>query len=116
MNIYYTTIETPVGWLLLVGKSGSLIRVEMPRPTKEAASALAPAEAVEQPDEFGDIAERLRLYFSGEPVDFSDAPVCFDGLGEFEKLVLQETMKVPHGKLTTYATLAAASGSPRALR
>lgn len=116
MDTYYTTVETPVGWILLVGRDGHLIDVQMPKPTKNDALALAPIDSVESSNEFGEITERLRQYFMGECVDFSDVPVSFEGLGEFEQRVLRETMKVPYGKLVTYKLLAVESGSPRAAR
>lgn len=113
---YFMTLETPLGWMLLVGKDGALVEIELPKPTKAAAAAAAPAGAVESSDGFGDLAARLRLYFSGEAVDFSDVPVAFEGLGDFEKRVLDETRKVGHGRLASYKSLAAAAGSPGAAR
>lgn len=116
MNTCYTTIETSLGWLLLVERDGFLVDIEMPKPTREAALMAAPPNAVESPEGFGELSELLRLYFLGERVDFSQVPVSFEGLGEFETRVLRETMSIPHGKLVTYGFLAAAAGSPRAAR
>ena len=114
--MYYTTIETPLGWLLLVGEDGELIELNWPKPTRQAAEAELPAGADESRDSFGKLPELLRLYFEGKPVDFSDVPVRFSGAGEFEQLSLREAMKTPYGSLTSYGDIAAAIGSPRAAR
>jgi methylated-DNA-[protein]-cysteine S-methyltransferase len=116
MKLYYTTLETSFGWLLLVGSNGKLVELKLPKPTKEAALAGVPSGAVESIKEFGDLIERLRLYFDGKPVDFSDIPVSFEGLGEFHAQVLRETMKIGYGDTISYGELAAIAGSPGAAR
>lgn len=116
MKTYYTTIETPIGWLILVARGENLTCLDMSGRTRQGALALAPPDALEAPEAFGELADRLNRYFSAEPIDFSNVPVKFEGLGEFESRVLRETMKVPHGKLTTYGALAASVGSPGAAR
>ena len=116
MKLYYTVVETAMGWLLLIGREGTLVEVWPPRPTSRAARGGVPPAAVESADGFGDLPERLRLYFEGKPVDFSNVEVSFDGLGQFEERVLRQTMKVPYGKLMSYGALAAAAGSPGAAR
>lgn len=116
MRLYYSTIETPFGWLLAVGRDGKLIEINLPKPTMEAALSDAPPGAVDSSAEFGDLIKRLRLYFNGEAVDFSNIPVEFEMFGEFEKQVLQEAMKTPFGRLISYGDLAALAGSPRAAR
>ena len=116
MDIYYSVIETPLGWMLLVGKDGKVVETNLPKSSRDEAEAAAPPGAEESAGEFGELAHRLRLYFDGERVDFSDIPVIFEGLGEFEERVLLETMKVPYGAVTTYGALATASGSPGAAR
>jgi methylated-DNA-[protein]-cysteine S-methyltransferase len=108
--VSYHRVDTPIGVITLIGEDGALVRVLLPNSASE-----LPKEAAES-DEFGDLVERLRLYFSGESVDFSDLAIKLTGLGEFETKVLQETLKVPFGKVTTYNALAAAAGSPRAAR
>lgn len=114
--MYYTAIETPIGWLLLVGIDGELIELKWPKPSKQAAEAGAPPEAIESPDGFGKLPELLRLYFEGKPVDFSQIPIRFPEVGEFEQCALREAMKTPYGSLTSYGDIAAAIGSPRAAR
>lgn len=116
MKLYYTTVETPFGWLLAVGRDGKLIEIDLPKPTREAAESEAPDEALESSDGFGDLTKRLRLYFNGGPVDFSDVPVELIGLGEFESQALREAMKIRFGSLISYGELAELAGSPRAAR
>ena len=116
MKLYYTTFESPLGWLLLVGKDGKLVELHRPKPSREEAISDVPPEAEESESGFGEIIELLRLYFQGKPVDFSRVPVELDGLGEFEKSVLIEAMKIPYGSITSYGELAAIAGSPGAAR
>jgi methylated-DNA-[protein]-cysteine S-methyltransferase len=97
---------------MLVRSDGMLVRVGLPKPERRELMA----GAVERADGFGDLARRLRLYFQGERVEFSDVPVRFEGLGPVEERVLRETMRVPYGRLTTYSALAGAVGSPGAAR
>ena len=116
MKTYFTAIELPIGWVLLVGQDGVLTQLELAKSTREAALTSVPEGAVESPDAFGDLPERLRLYMDGGEVDFSDVAVDFGGLGPFSERVLRETMKVPFGKLISYRDLAAIAGSPGAAR
>ena len=41
---------------------------------------------------------------------------CLDGKTDFEKRVLVETFKIPKGKVSTYARIAARAGKPSAYR
>ncbi|MBI2842067.1 MAG: methylated-DNA--[protein]-cysteine S-methyltransferase [Armatimonadetes bacterium] len=116
MSLYYSIIETAFGWVLIAGRNGALVEVELPERTREEAAARVPAGATECSDRFGDLPERLRLYFDGRPMDFSDVLVKFEEIGEFEERVLREAMKAPYGRLTSYGALAAAAGSPRGAR
>lgn len=116
MDTYYTLVEVSAGWLLLVGRNGCLIEIKMPRASRDEALGLVPAGSVEAAESFGELPERLRLYFEGHATDFSDVRVDFCRMGQFAEHVLKETMKVPFGKLVSYGALAAIAGSPGAAR
>ncbi len=116
MKYYFATVETPIGWLTVIGSNDKLVEINWPKPTKEAALAEISRDMTESKEKLGELVNRLRLYFNGERVDFSDVGVSFDHMGAFEQRVLRETMKIPYGRLTTYGALAVAAGSPRAAR
>ena len=58
---------------------------------------------------------QLDEYFAGERRRF-DLPVDLRLAQEFRAAVMKELAEVPYGQLTTYGTLAAKSGRPRAAR
>ena len=60
------------------------------------------------------LAERLRAYFAGEPVDFSDVDLQLDDgfSGDCERAL----RALPRGEVVTYGELAALAGSPGAAR
>ena len=107
--LHYTLLDTPVGVVLLLGKDGELTEVRIGQ------DIIPPDDAVGT-DHFDSLACKLRAYFIGEAVDFSDVPLCMPELGDYEQLALRETMRIPHGRLTTYRAIAEATGSPRAAR
>ena len=114
-KVYCTVFETGFGWVAIVGRDGKLIGVELPKPTRKAAMAGIPPAAEEAREGFGRLPEQMMRYFAGERVCF-ECEVEVEGVGDFERQVLVETMKVSYGSVTTYGALAAAVGSPRAAR
>jgi methylated-DNA-[protein]-cysteine S-methyltransferase len=57
----------------------------------------------------------LDEYFEGSRTEF-DLPLDIEGVAEFNRVVLDELALVPYGHVTTYGTLAAKVGHPRAAR
>ena len=114
-RLYWTTFKTDFGWVVLIGSEGKVVGVELPRPTRRAAIEGIPADAEESYERFGALPEQLKRYFAGERVTF-DCDVEFDGLGSFERRILDETRKIPYGRITTYGSLASRTGRPRAAR
>lgn len=62
------------------------------------------------------LAERLRSYFAGEPVDFDGVQLELDGETEFGCRIALELRRVPRGEVVTYGELAALAGRPGAAR
>uniref|UniRef100_I2PXZ6 methylated-DNA--[protein]-cysteine S-methyltransferase n=1 Tax=Desulfovibrio sp. U5L TaxID=596152 RepID=I2PXZ6_9BACT len=58
----------------------------------------------------------LTRYVAGEPPDWPDLPLRWDGLTPFARRVLAELAAVPYGQKVSYGWLAARAGSPRAAR
>jgi methylated-DNA-[protein]-cysteine S-methyltransferase len=61
------------------------------------------------------VRRELDEYFEGRRVSF-DLKLDLTGAPEFTRTVLGELARVPYGEVTTYGTLAAQVGSPRAAR
>ncbi|MFI6294464.1 methylated-DNA--[protein]-cysteine S-methyltransferase [Nonomuraea sp. NPDC050790] len=99
----YTTIDSPIGEIVLTGIGETLTSVKVGVPVPEGAiRADAPfAEAVRQ------FAE----YFAGERTAF-DLDLGPSGTA-FQQRVWAEVAAVPYGKTTTYGEIAARIGAPR---
>jgi methylated-DNA-[protein]-cysteine S-methyltransferase len=61
------------------------------------------------------LAERLRRYFAGEPVDFADVALDLDGT-PFQRACTEALRGVRWGETVTYGELAALAGHPNAHR
>jgi methylated-DNA-[protein]-cysteine S-methyltransferase len=58
---------------------------------------------------------RIRGYFAGQPVQWSELPVHLSGT-PFQVRVWQATREIPHGETRTYGEIALEAGRPRAAR
>jgi methylated-DNA-[protein]-cysteine S-methyltransferase len=101
LDVAYDLVDTPVGRLLVavtdhgVCTFGARV-LRSPRPTDDA-------------------RRQLDEYFAGKRRDFNLA-VDLRPAREFGRAVLEELGRVPYGELTTYGSLAARAGRPRAAR
>jgi methylated-DNA-[protein]-cysteine S-methyltransferase len=68
-------------------------------------------------DEFGsNLVARLRAFFAGDVVDFSDVEVDVEELSEFHRACVDVLRRLPRGEVVTYGELAALAGRPGAAR
>ena len=111
IDVNYTTIDSPIGTLLLTADAAGLSGVYMeshkggPRPTRDwRRDDAALAEAVEQ----------LAAYFDGNLRQF-DLPLSLLGT-PFQQRVWRALCEVSMGHTRTYAELARRIGAPRAVR
>ncbi len=111
MNVY-TTMESPVGELLLVGRPTpggvTLTSVSM------AGQRFAPAVRDgwrRDPATFAEVTRQLAEYFAGERREFT-LHLAPRGT-EFQQRVWEALDSVPYGTTTTYGQLAAQLGVPR---
>jgi methylated-DNA-[protein]-cysteine S-methyltransferase len=103
----YTTIDTPIGELLLVGDEGGLRRVSM--------SPFSVAPPWARDDEFfDDASEQFGQYFRGERREF-DLPLKLEG-NSFELLVWDALREIPYGETVSYGHIARGIGHPDAPR
>ena len=115
----YCIVDTKHGAVGLMGSEGMLARSTLPgsrRSVMEQLRAGMPAECEESEAAFGELPDKLRRYFSGEQVDFSDVPIDVSGYGPFHAAVLRTAQRIPYGPCVTYLELARMAGSTRAAR
>ncbi len=109
--VYYTTYESPVGPLLLVGGSSALRCVSF-----EKSKRSTPPGADWKPDKkpFAEVIRQLQAYFRGELKEF-DLPLAMEGT-EFQLRVWNALRTIPYGETISYAQLAERVGNPKAVR
>ena len=109
--VFYTTIESPVGALLLAGESNALRRVSF-----ENGKRTTPAQPDWKLDKepFSEVIRQLQAYFRGEFKEF-DLPLAMEGT-EFQLRVWNALRAIPYGETISYARLAERIGNPKAVR
>ena len=120
LDVAYATADTPVGELLLAATPRGLVRVAYlawfpaERVLEELARKVSP-RVLEAPGRLDAARRELEEYFAGDRRRF-EVPVDRSLLGPFARRVLGRTARIPYGRVSTYAQVAAAAGSPRASR
>ncbi len=119
IDVAYTTMESPVGRLLLAATDVGLVRVayaseDHDRVLATLASGISP-RVVRSPAALEAVARQLDEYFAGERRTF-DLPVDLRFTRGFRRGVLEHLREIPYGRTESYATVAVAAGSPRAVR
>ena len=108
----YTTIDSPVGELLLAADDGALRRLSFqsgPRPHRVPGDWVADDGS----DPVLEIARaQLAEYFAGERRAF-DLPLTFDGT-EFQRSVWQALLEIPYGETVSYGEIARRLGHTNA--
>lgn len=113
----YCLIATAIGPVGLAWSGQGLVRLQLPY--ADAATTIErligrlsePAEA-HPPAWLEATVVRVQRYFAGTKVDFSDAPLDFDGLPEFLQRLYRELLTIGWGETITYGELAERMGSP----
>jgi methylated-DNA-[protein]-cysteine S-methyltransferase len=107
----FTTFDSPIGELLLVGDGPALRRLSMqdaPRPQ--------PIDQRWERDDlaFGEVRAQLAEYFAGERREF-EVELALTG-NPFELRVWQALSQIPYGETVSYGQIATALGQPSAAR
>ncbi|PYT38799.1 MAG: cysteine methyltransferase [Acidobacteria bacterium] len=110
-TVFYTTLESPVGTLLLAGDSQAL-RIVSFQSSKHAEPPQADWKQDKAP--FAEVIRQLRAYFRGERKEF-DLPLAPEGT-EFQLRVWNRLRTIPYGETISYAQLAERIGNPKAVR
>ncbi|WP_027945227.1 methylated-DNA--[protein]-cysteine S-methyltransferase [Amycolatopsis taiwanensis] len=119
LDIAYRTIDTPVGVLLVAATDQGLLRVAYEREDHDAVLAKL-AERVSSrilhaPGRLDPLVRQFDEYFAGERTKF-DVSLDFRLSKGFRRTVLAHLPEIAYGHTESYAQVAAAAGSPRAVR
>ena len=119
LDVAYRTVDTPVGSLLLAATPAGLVRVAYAIQDHDAVLA-ALAERVSPrvllaPEKLDDAARQVDDYLAGHRQGF-DLPLDLRLAHGFRRSVLERLPDIGYGRTASYADLAAAAGSPRAVR
>lgn len=119
LDVAYRTLDTPVGTLLLAATEQGLVRVAFDLEDHDQVLVTL-AERVSPrillaPGRLDPVARQLSSYFDGTLREF-DLPLDLRLATGFRRAVLQHLSEIDYGRTESYAQVASASGSPRAVR
>jgi len=120
VDIAYTTVDTPVGRLLLAATQVGLVRIAFldhehnDEVLAELATKVSP-RVLESPSRLQDVLSQLDEYFNRSLQRF-DIPIDWSLSGTFARRVLRRTSRIPYGQVATYSDIAEHLGAPGAAR
>jgi len=109
--LMYTTMNSPIGELLLLGNGQALHGLYMQAGRKPV--RVAPGWKRSSAP-FADVQTQLHEYFAGERTTF-DTPLAMNG-SEFERTVWRALQDIPYGETVSYGEIARRVGQPSAAR
>jgi methylated-DNA-[protein]-cysteine S-methyltransferase len=119
LDISYRTVDSPIGSLLLAATPAGLVRVAFDLEGHDQVLARLAAEVspriLRAPARLDDTARQLDEYFAGERRAF-DVTVDLQLAHGFRRTVLDHLRDIAYGTTASYSAVAAASGSPAAVR
>jgi len=119
LDISYRTVDSPIGSLLLAATPAGLVRVAFDLEGHDQVLARLAAEVspriLRAPARLDDTARQLDEYFAGERRAF-DVTVDLQLAHGFRRTVLDHLRDIEYGATASYSAVAAASGSPAAVR
>ena len=120
LDVAYTSVDSPLGPLVVAATPKGLVRVSYSEfrgeedVLEELARRVSP-RVLEAPARLDGVRRELDEYFDGRRQDF-DTPIDWSHLAGFTRAVLRATAAIRFGEVSTYAGVAEAAGSPRAVR
>ncbi|MEZ2390936.1 methylated-DNA--[protein]-cysteine S-methyltransferase [bacterium RCC_150] len=119
LDIAYRTVDSPIGKLLLAATEHGMVRVAFEMENHDAvlqllADRLSPRILL-APARLDTAARELEEYFAGKRHSF-DLPLDFSLSRGFRLSVLEHLPRIAYGSTESYAQVALAAGSPRAVR
>ena len=119
LDVAYRTMDSPVGSLLLAATDAGLVRVAFEVQGHDAvlaslAAAVSP-RVLRAPRRLDDVAREIDEYFARRRRTF-DVPLDLRLARGFRREVLAHLPEIAYGRTESYSDVAAAAGSPRAVR
>jgi len=120
LDVAYTSVDSPLGPLVVAATQKGLVRVSYSEfrgedeVLEELARRVSP-RVLEAPARLDPVRRELDEYFEGQRQGF-DVPIDWSYLAGFTREVLRATARIGFGEVSTYAGVAAEAGSPRAVR
>ncbi len=119
LDVAYRTLDTPLGSLLLAATEQGLVKVayavqDHDTVREQLASTISP-RLLRSPARLDSAARELEEYFAGQRTTF-DLSLDLQLAHGFRRDVLTHLRDIAYGTTASYATLAAAAGSPKAFR
>lgn len=114
----YAVVETGFGFIGVCASAKGLRRMTLPQPSPEAAFAILQMPSGQrqgEPEELGDLPQRLERYFSGDEASFRDV-LDLSGATPFARAVYEATRSIPLGETRSYSWVAERIGRPQAAR
>lgn len=119
IDVAYRIVDSPIGKLLLAATDVGLVRVAFAVEGHDVvlgrlADTVSP-RVLHHPRRLDTVARELDEYFAGARREF-DLDLDFQLAKGFRREVLRHLPEIEYGHTASYSTVAAASGSPRAVR
>ena len=119
VDVAVTTMDSPIGTLLLMATRRGLVRVAFDTENRdevlgEVAARLSP-RILEAPGRLDPVRRELDRYFAGGLRQF-DLDLDWSLAGSFARRVLRRTARIPYGSVSSYAEVAVEVGTPRGAR
>ena len=118
LDVAYDVVDSPIGPLLVAISDAGVCRIEFdaePERDEEVLARAFGARVLRAPRAVDRARRELDEYFEGRRRDF-DLELDLRPVADFHRTVLERLAEVPYGQVTTYGTLAARAGRPRAAR
>jgi methylated-DNA-[protein]-cysteine S-methyltransferase len=119
LEVAYRTVDSPIGGLLLATTDAGLVRVAFEREDHDAVLTTLAGDVspriLAAPARLDRVARELDEYFAGTRRAF-DVQVDLRLAHGFRRTVLEHLRSIGYGTTESYAEVAEAAGSPRAVR
>ncbi|WP_241383912.1 methylated-DNA--[protein]-cysteine S-methyltransferase [Rhodococcus sp. CH91] len=119
LDVAFRIVDTPVGPLLLATTTQGLVRVayvaDGPGTVLDELTRRISPRVLDAPRRLDPVVRQLDEYFAGTRRHF-DLPLDMRLAGGFRREVITRLPEIEYGRTASYAEIAAAAGSPRAVR
>ncbi|MDH3396290.1 MAG: MGMT family protein, partial [Acidimicrobiia bacterium] len=117
IDIAYTTVDSPIGALILAATPRGLLRIGFDNETDVLAvlAERVSPRILEYPGRLASAQKELDEYFAGRR-DHFHLPLDWALIGGFRRRILEVTARIPYGGVSTYQDVAGQAGQPKGAR